>query len=65
MAIELRCECGFLATGTDEAAFVGAAQDHARAVHQIEVPAETLLARATITRPPEVASPDANASPPH
>ncbi|HEU5008436.1 MAG TPA: DUF1059 domain-containing protein [Jatrophihabitantaceae bacterium] len=63
MAIELRCECGFLATGTDEATFVSAAQQHARSTHQIEVPAATLLARATTTRAPAATTPDGTGTP--
>jgi predicted small metal-binding protein len=63
MAIELRCECGFLAAGTDEAAFVLAAQEHARVVHELEVPAATLLARATSALSPGAASGDKTSLP--
>lgn len=40
----LECDCGYVASGESRKALVEAAQAHARAVHRIELEAETILA---------------------
>jgi predicted small metal-binding protein len=47
----LDCECGYVATGTDDAALVADAQRHARTVHGMEMTTELLLGRLQATRP--------------
>ena len=38
----LRCDCGFEASGERDDELMSAAQDHARSVHDMELPAELL-----------------------
>ena len=45
----IRCECGYVARGEDEAALVADARRHAREEHGLELPADLILRSA---RPP-------------
>lgn len=44
--MSLRCDCGYVAEGDDDAALVRAARAHARDVHKIELTSELVLAAA-------------------
>lgn len=49
----IRCDCGFEATGDGDDELVTRAQAHAREVHDLDVPAELVLALArTKDQPP-------------
>lgn len=47
----IRCDCGFEVSEDGDDALVTRAQDHARRVHGMDLPAELLLALASTLRP--------------
>ena len=50
----IRCDCGFEATGDGDDELISRAQNHARDVHGMDVPAELVLGLAkTKTQTPE------------
>ena len=50
----IRCDCGFEATGDGDEELVVRAQEHARDVHGMDVPAELVLGLAKVKgQPPE------------
>lgn len=49
----IRCDCGFEVSEAGDDALVTRAQDHARGVHGMDLPAELVLALASTLRPKE------------
>jgi hypothetical protein len=50
---QLRCDCGFVARGDDDAALVAAARAHALDVHAMDLPAPLVLDAANATAGPD------------
>ena len=52
----IRCDCGFEASEDGEAELVPRAQEHAREVHGMDLPAELVIALARAKAPPKAAT---------